>query len=462
MDSFKEMDNNKKIGIIVIVAIVLVGGFLLLRNILDSSSSGNSNSAISGTFDVNGVLPDGSTITISKAEYDDGDKAADLESSVAAEDIPAEDGSSWTISNLDSGTTYVITADLMSEGETISSSNHLVVTAPASGEVLTFNIETINGEANAEVSGTIVVNGFIPEGSTITTEGRVAGTSTFSVLAEGIAAKPVQTRSTDQAIAGESYDVVGVLYNASGQRIGQSDILVVTAPAKNEVLVINSSATPPAGGGTSPAPEEGNDKISGTINFNGVAPADSRIVILQRENGQSDYQVAVDNVEPVDGATWTWDGAKHSVWYDIQAVLKQKQSNNTDKDIAESHPQSIAAPAEGVTLSINSGVSNPAPTKQVSMQCGSQSGDVWNATLTLPRVDGAQTYWYQVGTSNGGNDKANTTVAADGNNDVQVSIQLENVKTFYFRYAYANVPDVGTGNSQFSPFSSTSQGSCGA
>ena len=292
-------------------------------------------------------------------------------------------------------------------------------------------------------------------------EARVHGTSTYSVATEGIPAKQSQKRSTDKAIEGESYDIVGVLYNADGEKIGSSDPLVVTAPAANEILVINSSAMPPVGSGGSPTPAKGNKTISGTIHFNGVAPANSRIVILQRPNGESDYQVAVDNVEPVNGATWSWNGAVESQWYDVEAVLKQKQSNNTDKDIATSSPVSVAAPATGVTLTINSGVSIPPPTRQISLQCINQSGSDWNAQLTIPSVGGAQTYWYEVGTTNGGNDVANTTVAANGSNDVQVNITLTNQRTFYFRYAYANVANVGVGNSQFSPFSSSSQGSCG-
>jgi hypothetical protein len=459
MESWNKMDSQKKIGVVVIAAIILIGGFLLFRN-FTSSPSDEGSATISGTFNINGVAPEGATITIYGSEYDSS-KGDTCPTNVAAEGLPATDGSSWSFSNLTAGTTYIACADIIADGKTISSSDHFVVTAPASNEEVVFNIETINGEANAEISGNVIVHGYIPEGSTITFEGRVHGTRTYTVAAEGIPAKQNQKRVANNLIEGESYDIVGVLYDENGVRIGESDPLVVTAPAVNEILVINSSATPPSGGNGSPTPAKGDKTISGTIDFNGQAPSNSRIVVFQKTSEQSDYQVAVDNIEPVDGATWSWDKAVNGTWYDMKAVLKQIQSNNTDKDIASSAKVSVAAPATGVSLTINSSVSIPAPTKQISLQCISQSGDSWNSTITIPYVVGAQTYWYQVGTSNGSNDVANATVAANGNNDVQVNLSLTNQRTFYFRYAYANVADVGVGNAQFSPFSSTSQGSCG-
>jgi hypothetical protein len=453
MEAWGKMDTQKKIAVIVIAALVLVGGFLIFRNLNNNSGSSETGVTASGNFNINGIVPEDSTITIYASEYDPS-KSDARSTNIVAEGLKAEDGESWSFSDLPAGTTYSVNADIISDGETVTSSNHLVITVPASGVELVFNAETVNGEANAEITGNIVVHGYIPEGSTVTIEGRVHGTSTIQAITEGLPAVRTQSRSYKEAITGESYDIIGVLYDANGVKIGESDVLVVTAPAVNEILVVNSTVTPPA--------EEAEDEeISGTIRFNGVAPVDSRIVILQRVSDTEDYQVAVDNVDPVDGTAWSWDSAKHGTWYDIKAVLKQKQSNNTDKDIANSQQVTIAAPASGVSLTINSGVSIPPPSRQITLQCINQSGDSWNSTLTIPYVVGAQTYWYQVGTSNGVNDVANTTVGANGNNDIQVNISLTNQRTFYFRYAYANVANVGVGNAQFSPFSATSQGSCG-
>lgn len=440
--------------LIAVIAIALGGALLLSRH----SSKNSADSSISGTFNINGNIPAGSTITTKGKEYGSDQEWQTLNTGVAA-----VDGSSWKAEGLKQGATYEGYAELVSGGKVIAKSDTITVTAPASQVPVVINIESANGEANAEISGNVIVRGFIPEGSTITLEGRVAGTPEFTEVNSGIPAKQSTSLSYDTAISGESYEIKGLMYDGGGNEIGSSSLLVITAPAKNEVLTINSSAQAPtpAPGEPSPTQAPSNSVISGSINFNGVAPQNSRIVILQRVYGSTDYQVAVDNVSPQEGASWSWNKAKASTWYDIEAVLKQKQENGTDKDIAISQTSSVAAPATGVRLTINSGVAIPAPNGQVSMLCGSMSGSQWNSTLTLPFVSGAKSYWYQVGTSQGGNNIANTTTSANGNNDVQVNVGLPNNQTVYFRYAYANVSGVGVGNPQFSPFSASSQGTCG-
>lgn len=455
------MNKNLLIGLLVGIAVV-VGLFVFLRMVGVGPFA--SKGVINGILNINGVIPQGANVVISQKLYHSSDAPK-----IAVQNVNAVDGAQWDISDLEAGKTYQVTAEMFANGKSVAVSNPLVVTAPATDEELVFNIASAEkGQANSTISGNVMVNGYIPSGSTISVQGRVAGQPTFTTVASNLPGQKKQFMSYTTAITGESYEVVGLLYNANGQQIGSSPVLVVTAPAANEILTINSNAiaptpTPSAQGGTSansPTPAA-NQTVSGTINFNGVAPVNSRIVILQKVYNTSNYQVAVNNVSPVNGATWSWNGAQPSTWYDFVAVLKQRQSNGTDQDIADSQMISVAAPASNVQLSINSGVSNPAPTGQISMLCGNQSGNQWNGTLTIPWVSGAQSYWYQVGTSNGGNNIANSTINGNGNNNVQVNVSLPNQQTLYFQYAYANVANVGTGNSQFSPFSSTSQGACG-
>lgn len=439
----------------IIIAVAVGGAFLLSR----MSSSRVQAATISGTFNINGNIPEGATITTYGKKYSSSDAFQELHSGTKA-----EDGAAWESGDLESGATYEGYAEIVSNGKVIAKSDTLTVSAPASNVPVVINIDSENGEANATIAGNVVVNGYIPEGSTISTEGRVVGTSQFTVVSSGVPARRSTAVAYTTAISGESYEVKGYLYDASGNQIGTSSLLVVTAPAKNEVLTINSSAQAPAptAAAGSPTPAASNQVISGTVTFNGVAPANSRIVILQKEYNATDYQVAVDNVSPQTGARWSWNGAKASTWYDIEAVLKQKQDNGTDKDLATSQVASVAAPASGVSLTINSGISIPAPTGQITMVCGTNNGNQWNGTLTIPAVSGARTYWYQAGTSQGGNNLANTTVAANGSNDVQVNINnLTTQQTAFFRYAYSFVANVGVGNSQFSPFSASSQGACG-
>jgi len=455
------MRNPLLLGLVVGGIIVLAGlGLLKVLNIGPLAS--DSRASISGSLDINGVIPVGAEVTVTASEYNKSEGSG----SVKSETVTAIDGQNWSVHGLGKGKTYSVVATVKSGDTTISKSDVLVVTAPADQESLRINIESENGQANATISGNVVVNGYIPSGSSITVQGRVAGEVNFTTIASGLPGQAKQFMSYTTAVEGESYEVRGVLMSG-GTQIGTSQTIVITAPAANEILTINSSAqapvtpAPTTAPNQSPTPGPANQTISGSINFNGVAPTNSRIVILAKVYNASNYQVVVNNVSPTNGASWSWSGAAPSTWYDVQAVLKQSQSNNTDKDIADSQIASIAAPASNVTLNINSGVQIPAPSGQVSMLCGNQSGSQWNATLTLPYVSGAQSYWYQVGTSNNSSNISNATVNANGNNNVQVNVALPNQQNVYFQYAYANVPNVGTGNSQFSPFSSTSQGDCG-
>ncbi|HRN96704.1 MAG TPA: hypothetical protein PLD54_04620, partial [Candidatus Levybacteria bacterium] len=148
-------------------------------------------------------------------------------------------------------------------------------------------------------------------------------------------------------------------------------------------------------------------------------------------------------------------------WYDVIAVLKQRQSNGTDKDIAGSQVLSAAAPAAGLTFVINSSVSLSSPSGPITVTCNSLSGNTWSATVSMGSVTGAQTYWYQIGTSNGGTEAANSVLAPQSGQSVQtVSLSLNKGTSYYVRYAYATVANVPAGSSQFSPFSSTTQIQC--
>ena len=106
MEAWGKMDTQKKIAVIVIAAIVLIGGFLIFRNFNNSSSNNETGSSISGTFNINGVIPDGATITIYASEYD-ASKPDVASTNVVAEGLTAEDGGTWSFSDLPTGQTYM-------------------------------------------------------------------------------------------------------------------------------------------------------------------------------------------------------------------------------------------------------------------------------------------------------------------------------------------------------------------
>lgn len=447
---------------VVVVALGFLSGFLLLRSSKqqDAEKTTSSPSAVQGILDINGVIPGDSSLDIVVT-----DKSG-RQNTISSGVVPL-DANPWSYPKATPGESYTIQAILMQNGQKLGVSNPVTVTAPASDVVLTMNIESqASGSANAIITGDIIVNGYIPSGATITIQGRRLGNQQFTTVASGLtgAARQIMTYTTAQE--GTTYEVQGILYAANGTQIGSSSLLTVTAPAAHEELVINSSAqapsaTPAAGGGASPTAAPATTSISGNINLNGVAQANTRIVILQKNYNAQNYQVAVDNVQPVNGATWTWNGATSSQWYDLIAVLKQRQSNGSDIDVAKSSMTSVAAPASNVGFIINTGFSLGAPTNTAGINCTNQSGSSWTGVLSFNPQNSAASVWYQVGSSSGGSDIANATANVYGNNPVTANVTLTNGATYYLQYAYSTQANLSPGNNQFSPFSSVQQIRCG-
>jgi len=98
--------------------------------------------------------------------------------------------------------------------------------------------------------------------------------------------------------------------------------------------------------------------ISGTVYFQGYAPANSYIAIAERGTGETDFKDVVSGLTPdPDGTTeWTWKDAKVGENYEIKATLKEQ-----GKVIDASPVQKISAPAQQVQLVLVSQQNPPAP-----------------------------------------------------------------------------------------------------
>lgn len=464
-------------ALLITIAILLSGIsiYLVIKNFSTKSSpnvAATKQASVSGSFNINGVIPEGGSITLLQRKA-----GSDSEAKVFAANLPISDKSHWSFNTAFVNASYEIQAQVVVNGVPLTTSNLLVVTAPADDEVLTLNLES-DSTGNTVISGNIDVNGYIPTGATIVVEGRKLGAQTFTRVAGSLPGKSRQFLSYTTAINGTTYEVQGVLLDTNGKTIGTSNILTITAPALNEVLTINSSAILPPVPTSAPAPtnsqaaatvtpippQPSQTFISGNINLNGSTPPNSRIVILQTGLNSSNYQVAVNNVAPTDGTAWNWTGAQNATWYTLIAVLKQHNSDGTDTDIATSAPITVASPATGVVFTLNSGYSLSAPGGQITVTCQTYNGgpnqNNWNVVVNFQSVSGAQSYWYQVGNSNGGNSLVNTANQTNNSSTQTVTAVFNNNTTYYARYSYANVPVAQLGSAQYSPFSSTTPLQC--
>jgi hypothetical protein len=445
------------IGIIVVLIAVL--GFFFYRTANQNKSQ--QPSGVSGTLNINGTVPNGATVTLSAKEANTAQGFTEF-----ANGVPATDGGDWTFGDAASGKNYEIKASLVANGKTITTADPIFVSAPATGESLVFSIENTSSTNTSVISGTIDLNGYIPQGSTITVEGKLISETAYTAVVTNLPAKDGQSVTYSTAIAGRTYDVVGTLFDTNGQVIGTSKPLQVTAPAKGETLTINSTAQPPATptpAPNTPTPAPTNAAISGSINFNGAAQPNTRIVIFQRVTGSgNNFQVAQDNISPQNGVTWQWSGAQAGTSYDLFASYKLRNANGTDTDLSDSSIITVAAPASNETFTINSGYSVPQNNGQISSSCGNYNSgnNTWNATVTFGAIPNAQSYWIQIGTSNGGNQLTNFTANANNQPQLVYNYTVQNNTTYYARYAYAFTPNLQANSNDFSPFSNTVSFNC--
>ena len=395
---------------------------------------------ISGKVDLNGSPGSGETIAVAQRI------SGQEEFSIIAKDLSAQDGVNWSWDGAEENQTYDLQAYLQKDGSNVVVSPIVTATAPAVHEELVINTaHNPSSENNASISGNFDINGHVPAGS-------IVNIKELSPAEQTIAAdlKAVDRGAWGWAHAKENttYQLQAYLINASGSVIGKSKILTVTAPATNETFTINSTDQPPK-------PQTG--VISGHIDLNGSVPDNSRIVVFQKEVGSNDSKVAADNIAPKDGAQWKWSQAITGKQYDLFAVLKVRRSDGTDKDIAHSANLRVHAPASNEVLTINTNYSIPKPS-QPRVDCNGDAGNnQQKITVNMDKMTDAQTYWLEIGTQNGGNDKVNTKFGQT-QNAPQYKTTINNNTTYYTRYSYAYCSNCADRN--FSEFSDTLSFSC--
>ena len=430
-----------------------------------NSQDGSKQGGISGTIHLNGPIPQGSSISIGVREH-----GSTSDYTIFVSGMTAVDDVAWNYAQAQDGKSYQLQAYLDLNGSHSAMSDPLTVSAPAAEEVLTINIESAPAASPtpSTISGTLYINGYIPDGAVFDLLGRTYGsTGNYSVVINDLNAQVQNSLSYSSAVSGQKYEVKGQLLDVNGTVIGESPIVVISAPSDNAQVTINSSAQPPAGsvtpiGSVAPsasgspsasAPASGGSTISGTINFNGSAPGGSSIVILAKTTTESNYNVVVNGVTPGNGSTWSWNGATPGTTYNMVAVLKGQQ-NNQNIDYADSQTYTVAAPAQNQLFTLNTGISMGAPTGSVWVTCGTKgNNNVWSGnTLNFSSVNGGQYYSFQVGSTSGGSDINNIQQAAQSTANQTISIgNLNDSVIYYAQYAVSSVTNPTP--AQMSPFS---------
>lgn len=422
--------------LILVALLLIVGGTYYFK------SSQSRQATISGSFNLNGYVPANSTISVLAK------LSTDKTFHTIVNNVPATDDAGWSWSGAESGKTYDVQAVLIVNGQKSGLSQVQVIEAPATGEVLTINsVANPPAPQTTSISGTIDLNGAVTQQSSISLAVRKPGEASFNTVNPSIAAQDGASWSWDAALAGQQYEVKATLY-VDGAYSGESKSLVVTAPASNEVLRINSQYTPP------PTPAA----ISGSLNINGPIPANSTVVLYKQGPGDKAPVAVLSKLEAANGTTWNWTNAISGYTYTIKASVMQ---NGTS--VGNSQVLTVTAPAANEVLNITINVSgNPTnqPSNSPTVACISQSGNTWNATLNLPAVSGANTYWIRIGSQSGSNNFLDTRIAANGTSNTSYALNnINNGTTYFVQYAASTCTNCSNSGA-FSSFSNILQFVC--
>jgi hypothetical protein len=158
-------------------------------NLPASQNNPNSQEAsnITGIVDLNGYVPTGATIAIAAQQ------AGQNGYNTVVSGLSATDGIAWSWTQAGAGSSYAIKAYLMVSGNIVSQSNAISVTAPGANEVLVINSTASSpSPQTVSVTGSVNLNGVIPQGATLSVASRPTGTQAFSIFASNLPLQRVQ------------------------------------------------------------------------------------------------------------------------------------------------------------------------------------------------------------------------------------------------------------------------------
>jgi hypothetical protein len=250
---------------------------------------------ISGEVDLNGYIPSGSSISVQQKGEEE------KEFSDVVSNLAAADGVSWNWEKARRGSKYEIRAVLYSNGTEIGISQVVSVAAPASGEKLRIHSSAKAPVEKATISGQVILNGPVQDGSAISMLQRVQGEGDFKEFQNLPAVSKTPFRWGD-AISGKTYEIIAV-YQVFDKEESRSHMLKVPAPAHDEQVTIDTklSLKPPS---SEPQVECGSRDSTGKYNAKLTFPKiDSAQAYLLEIGGKvGDTDVMNQTVGNEDGA----------------------------------------------------------------------------------------------------------------------------------------------------------------
>ncbi len=414
-------DKNRLLKILgaVIGAIVLI--FLAFQIFAPKTT------IISGAIQYNGMTPqDPSVGKVVVEEREVGDQNYET----AVDNVPAKQGASWIWEGAKEGKNYQIQAYFVYKDKKIANSEAVAVSAPSVNQTLTFNVtqkelppeESATQPTDTTISGKLHINGYIPDGSTVSVYGKEKDASDFQLLATAPATdgKPLSWNAPE---AGVYYTFQGEMYDPQGTLIGESEYITIASPADNQVMTIDSTAK---------APEESKEKtsITGTVTLNGPIPHNSELFIQQRKQGEGQF-TGVQRIAATNGARWTFAEADSGQAYEITATLQLNK-----EDTAKGNVIQATAPASDEVLTINTNFSLQPPAYPPTVACGTESNGKFNSTLTFSAVKNASQYYLRAGTTQGASDLLGERVSNTNDAHVNRTVLVGNGQQVYSNYAY--------------------------
>lgn len=424
-------------------------------------STGSEQAVMTGTVSVNGYTQPGSTASILART----DVQTEYQAIVQGLGFTTQD-TPWSWAGAESGTLYRLKAIVYDvQGNEVAHSADSFAAAPGSNIFLSVvSSLTPPQPATVSLSGTVDVQGYIPQGSSVQVIGALAGSdSGLTPLQRNITPSDGTAWQWNNARAGATYQLQAILVSSAGATIATGSLLTVVAPAADEQLTLVSTLTPP----TTPTPQPAQvtstpipiqSGLTGSITLNGNIPSGSYLTLGVRPTGKGQFSQVASNLSATSGVVWSWYGAQSGVSYDIQAYL---WVNN--QPYAQSQILTATSPSSGDSLTINAAPPLPQPQySSLNVTCNQQQSNVFQAKINFNQqgnLPNPQSYQIIVTSASQGTQLLNTVVAP-GNaiqpQSLTTTFLFTPGATYYAQYAYAQC----TGCSTFSQLSPSVAFSC--